>query len=134
MDTLIKLLRIRGYKIFMRNHETYTMIEGEEVQMTLREKVKRVMVPSGHGWQTADYSLTNTLIFKVRISYHEVEWKDDKLPIEKKLAKILAKMESWALQRKEERLIREKRWREEEELEKLRRAYQEKKRERIGHV
>ena len=124
MDTLIKLLRLRGHEIIVRNRETYAVIEGQEIQITLREKLKRTMVPTKYSWSEAEYSLTGVLAFRMHIFLHDVEWKDGRIPLEDQLAKILAKMEFRAKEHKERKLVWKKEREEEEELERLKREYE----------
>lgn len=50
MDTLIKLLRLRGHDIKIEDRKTYVLIKKEKLQITLKEKLKMVQVPGKSSW------------------------------------------------------------------------------------
>lgn len=85
--------------------------------MQLREKNKRVPKPSNFSWQEYDYIPTGILILALKISWQNIECKDDKQPLEKQLSKMIAKLEAKAIEEKEkhlrwekERIIREEQY------------------------
>jgi hypothetical protein len=95
MDTFIKLLRVRGHRIVIKNGETFVFVGEQDVKINFREKTKRIVVTEGkYNRQHSEYHPTGVLSFHARISYtNDIEWKDGKLPLEKQLAKIITKIE-----------------------------------------
>ncbi|MCW3070758.1 MAG: hypothetical protein JWO44_648 [Bacteroidetes bacterium] len=59
-----------------------------------------------------NYVPSGILVFSVRISYHNIEWTDGRLPLEKQLSKIVAKIEIKGAEEKEMHL----RWEKEREI------------------
>jgi hypothetical protein len=116
MDTLIKLLKKRGFSIKINGKNTYAVLEKEELQISLREKFERI--PSENSW-SSDSRPTGILVFSLRVSYRASEWKDGKLLLEEQLMNILTKIEVKSKEEKEERIEREKRWAQQEEEERL---------------
>jgi hypothetical protein len=129
MDTLIKLMRARGHDVIIKENASYIIIYGEQFDISLREKRKRI--PS-NDWMTR-YQPTGELIFSVRLGYvDKMEWIDGKnIPIEHRLSAILAKLEmkskeeiAWQIeieksrqeQREKERIIAELEARRQKEL------------------
>ncbi|MDP1801811.1 MAG: hypothetical protein Q8L81_10690 [Bacteroidota bacterium] len=93
MDTFIKLIRLRGHKVIQENR-TFILIDDIRLEISLREKMKRVMLDTKYSWKTAEDSPSGKLCFRIKErSYRIYEWKDGKLPIEKQLSKILAFIE-----------------------------------------
>jgi hypothetical protein len=118
MDTLIKLLRHRGHT-FRRDRNNYgphIVINDVEFHFYLREVQKRI--PSKKLYESSSYLPTGILVLKIGESYKAKEWKDGKIPIEKQLAKIVAKMELDAQKELE--------WREECRLDKIQREEEKK--------
>jgi hypothetical protein len=109
MDTLVKLLKYRGYEIVQENGETKVEIRGIRIPFRLREATKRV--PSSDKWRTADYVPTGEFILKTGQWSSDKEWRDSKIKLEDQLPKILAKLELDAekekLQKEESRKFRE---------------------------
>lgn len=113
-DTLIKALRARGHEIRFRNRETYVIVEGHDLKILFREKMKKEVVKDGNLDRTV-YQPTGILSFQL-YSYPNKEWKDGTLPLEQQLSKIISKLELaaryWTLlrmqQKKEEDVRKEK--------------------------
>ena len=101
MDTLIKALRLRGHQINTSRHNTTVNINGQDVPIGLREKTKRVKRESNSSWDSYDYVPVGILIIKVIESYSNKEISDNKLPLEKQLAHIIASFELWAKEKSE---------------------------------
>ncbi|MBL4656038.1 MAG: hypothetical protein JKY33_09480 [Bacteroidia bacterium] len=123
MDTFIKLIQARNHQIRLKYGETYLVVEGEEIQISMREKRKRTMV-EGKYYSEAQYSLTGMLYIKMGPSYRPTEWTDVKQPLENQLSKILARVElegkelkAWRLQCETDRKEREKQRQIQQELE-----------------
>jgi len=119
MDTFIKVIQKRGHSITFKNHTSLIQIQEEAFEFNLREKLKRVPKPKAteSSWQEYDYFSTGILTFNVKISWQNVEWKDGKLPIEKQLAKIIAKLEIKEEELKQRAIEREIHWAKEKEKE-----------------
>lgn len=100
MDTFVKLLRYRGHTIAKEHHDTCVLIDSIYIQFDLREATKRV--PSTEKWRTADYVPTGEFIFKVGRYSREKEWRDGKVKLEALLARIVAKLELYAQDEKEQ--------------------------------
>lgn len=106
MDTFIKAIKARGHEIKFRNRESYIIVFGTEMEITFREKLKRVVIKDT--WERTDYVPTGILSFRAKIWFQNTEWNDGKVPVEKQLAKIIAKLEIRGKELAEEELIREK--------------------------
>ncbi|PBQ33905.1 hypothetical protein CNR22_19650 [Sphingobacteriaceae bacterium] len=93
MDTLIKAFIQRGHQVVLKNNLTFIVVFGEEFEVNLREKIKRVPKPSNYSWQEYDYVPTGKLAFIAKISWRNVEWKDGTVLLENQIARIIAKLE-----------------------------------------
>jgi hypothetical protein len=100
MDTFAKLLRYRGHTIAKEHRDTCVLIDSIYIQFDLREATKRV--PSTEKWRTADYVPTGEFIFKVGRYSREKEWRDGKVKLEALLARIVAKLELYAQDEKDQ--------------------------------
>ncbi len=113
MDSFIKLIRVRGHKL-IQQEETLVVINGEQLEVSIREKMKRVMVETKFNWKTAEDSPTGILCFSIKErSYRIYEFKDGKLPLEKQLSKILAFLETKSKEIIDENLKIKEYWEEE---------------------
>jgi hypothetical protein len=121
MDTFIKVIENRGHKIINRNRKTYIIIEGEDIELTLREQVKRIPKEKKdeYDWRNYDYISTGLLQFTGTRFSHRNEISDGKQPIEKQLAKFIAKLEIRGHELCLESIEREKRWAIEREIERI---------------
>lgn len=115
MDAFIKLLRKRGHNIIIRNNVTYAVVDSIEFKVSVKEKMKHV-VGVKTSWGSTVLHPTGLLAIKID-GYHGREWMDRKLPIEQRLANILAKLEIEAEKEKQWRIKLEinRKIREEEE-------------------
>ena len=95
MDTFIKAIRARGHSIKIEYSKTYVEIEGEDIEVCLLEKVKRVATYVKDG--RTDYQATGNLAFKLG-SWNKFEWTDGKKTLEEQLPAIIAKLEFKAKQ------------------------------------
>jgi hypothetical protein len=131
-DTIIKLLRARNHDVILKSHETYAMINGEEIQIILRERMKMVKKENNHSWNTYDYHPSGKLAFvcKGEHSYDQKEFLDGTMLIEERLSHILAWLELKAEKKKQYRLELEEIWRiQREEREKEEELIQRKEKE-----
>ena len=110
MDTLIKALRKRGHDIEIKNDKTYVRIDGQEIEIRFREKLKKEIVKGTH-YDNTEYRPTGILAFQIG-RYHDKEWKDGTILIEEMLSKIIVKLELIAQEQKE----RELHWKREREI------------------
>lgn len=108
MDTFIKVMEQRGHVFQFKNDSAHLLIYGEEVAISIREKNNRIPKPKTGSWQEYDYIPSGILVFSVRISYHNIEWTDGRLPLEKQLSKIVAKIEIKGAEEREGTIRREK--------------------------
>ncbi|WP_281239963.1 hypothetical protein [Flavobacterium praedii] len=100
MDTLTKLLRYRGHTIAKENHDTCILIDGIYIDFDLREATKRIPATTPHGF--SEYIPTGELILKIGKYSGEKEWRDGKVKIEELLARIVAKLEIYAQEKKKQ--------------------------------
>lgn len=107
MDAIIKLLRARQYEILCKNYKTYAALDGEEIEIRLRERNKVSSVKSQ--WGSRQLESTKKLIFIIG-DYHRKEIGDGKEPLESKISTILAIIDTEAEQLKQQRIENEK-WR-----------------------
>ncbi len=117
LDAFVKLLKARGHQITFKNNLTYLIVAEEEIPMALKERRNRTMV-QGKYYPQAQYSPSNVLYFKIGTSYWVREFSDTTIPLEDKLAKIVAWLEVESqrkkIERAEIRAYHEKRERERE--------------------
>jgi hypothetical protein len=106
MDTLIKLLHERGHLIENKYDKTYVLIFEQKIEISLKEKLKRVEVPTDYSWVYHEYRPTGILTFRVE-DYNQKMWEDGKELIERRLADILAYIELKAAKKREEWLYYE---------------------------
>lgn len=130
MDTLIKSLRARGHEYFVGTRENYVSINGEEIQIALREKTSQTN--STNRRTKYAYIPTGLFVLKTGRWSHKKEWTDGKQLLEHQISAIIAWMEAladkniqenkkWEINRKvreeEERKEREWQQRKDKELE-----------------
>lgn len=99
MDTFTKLIRHRGHTFSKEYGNTGVLIDGIFIEIDLREASKRIPATTQYG--SSEYIPTGEFIFKIGKYYHEKEWRDNKIKIEKHLAKIVAKLELIAKEKNE---------------------------------
>lgn len=107
LDTFIKVLKARGHEMKIKNSEVVFIIENDEYELAIREKLKRSthIKPGNYSY---DYTPTNILILKTGRFSNQQEWSDGKLPLESKISAIVAGIEFKA---KQWRLELEEAWR-----------------------
>lgn len=117
MDTFTKLIRHRGHTFSKEYGNTGVLIDGIFIEIDLREASKRIPATTKYG--SSEYIPTGEFIFKIAKYYHEKEWRDSKIKIEKHLAKIVAKLELIAKEKNE--------WKESARIANLKREEEEKR-------
>tara|TARA_R110000850_G_scaffold218852_3_gene344467 strand:+ start:69960 stop:71084 length:1125 start_codon:yes stop_codon:yes gene_type:complete len=106
MDTFIKLFKKRGHQI-IANRETKIVISGEEYEIRLTEKHKRVKNTSS-SYPEFELIPTGFLCLKLDYVYPDKQWTDTATkPIEEKLTDILAWFEIRAEKDRIERIKRD---------------------------
>lgn len=101
-DILIKTFRACGHEIIVDNHHTTAIIDGENFHISLREKLKRVEVPSRPAWDRYTQVPTNLLVLKWDY-YISKEWTDGSTKLEEQISKIIQWFEAKAVALKDER-------------------------------
>jgi hypothetical protein len=123
MDTFIKAMEKRGHLFQLKNESARVIIFGEEFEIAIREKNKRIPKPkTNSSWQEYDYIPSGILVFSLRISYHNIEWTDGKNPLENQLSKIIAKLEIKGAEERDRHLRWEKEREIKEEQDRIKRA------------
>lgn len=125
MDTLIKTLESRGHFLEIRNGKTNVVIEGQQIEVQFREKLRKEIV-KGERWNTANFLPTGLLAFQIN-GFNNKEWKDGTVQIEDQLSKILARLEKIGQEKKLRELERIKEKEINEAKEKIRKDYEQRK-------
>jgi len=116
MDTLIKCLRKRGHNVFIDGYSSCVNVGNQKINIHLREKQKREIVPTKYNSENTEYHPTGILIFQ----YYEHSWRrtdvpEGKFQMENMVGIIIAKLEVKAINMKAERIELEKGWAEQAE-------------------
>lgn len=101
MNALINLLSYRGHTIKVTDSETFAVVDGIEINVSLREATKRVPPPADKSYLSGDYVPVGDFILKVGRWSSEKEWRDGKVKLETLLARIMAWLELHAVKEKE---------------------------------
>jgi hypothetical protein len=120
MDLLIKLLRFKKHDLIVEQRNTYAVVEGEKIQISLGEKNKRVEFMEDKRL-VRDLHPTGCLFLRREGSYYKKEWKDGKVALEDQLLKIVNDLEQTSTEMKEERIRMKKAQEEREEQERIKR-------------
>lgn len=94
MDKIIKLLKLRGHNIIVKENTTYAFVKGEEIKIRFREKLKKIVTKhEKYSWNNTEYITSDILSFKID-EYPEKEFNDSSNQLlEEQLPKILTKLE-----------------------------------------
>jgi hypothetical protein len=103
MNSLIKLLKARNNNIKVDSRGTFVIIDNEQLEILLKEKMK--IVPSQDRWSSQQYQSSGRLALQL-VKIDSKDWEDGKLAIEEQLPSILAKLEIEAKKRKERAIER----------------------------
>lgn len=126
MDTLIKALMARGHKFKINAGKTFLIIDGQEIVICLREKLKRVIIKGTH-YDSSKKIASGILSIRMDESYRVKEWADGKKPLELHLASIIASLELKATKMTEEQVAWEKHRVEQAEKDRIAKELQERK-------
>ena len=92
MDAFIKLSKARGHQWEINRSDTKITINGEKYGVRCREKTNRQIIETGSSWSRSELVPNGILSLKLD-NFHDKEWKDGKIPLEKQLSKIMAAFE-----------------------------------------
>jgi hypothetical protein len=102
----MKVLRFKGHELVVEKSQTFVVIDGEKIQISLGEKNKRVEYIDEYKQQTKDYHPSGVLYLKKEgRSYSSKEWKDGprKGLLEDQLLNIVDDLVEIAREEKEEK-------------------------------
>ena len=99
MDALIKLLWVRGHILDVQGYKTYVMINEQQIEIRLVEKVKMVKIDDR--WCSTKFHPSGILTFRFE-QFLKDEWVSGLKPLEDQLPNILLKLESEAKRSKGE--------------------------------
>ena len=134
MDTLLKVIEIRGHKVIIKGRSTYVVIQDEEIEIKLREKLKRIPIESNYSWQQYDHVHSGILSFVMEKSFYQVVWQDGKIPLEKQLARIIARIEIKGEEKKQYKIACEKHRAERAEKERIAEQKRKRKEKEFSNV
>ncbi len=120
MDTLVKVLIARGHGVQIRYGETIVTVQGEEIEIRLREKLDKSIIKEGR-WDRSIYKPSGILIFQIKDIWSK-EWADGKHSLEERLPRIVASLELKGMKMHTDRIERDRRHAEKEERERIHRA------------
>jgi hypothetical protein len=131
MDSLIKLLKYRGHNVQIGRYDIEAVVDGIEIQLYLREALKRI--PGTKLYESSTYIYTGELILQIGQYSSKKEWRDNKSALlEDILARIVAKLELYAKEKKEwEERCRLNRIKQEKEAEIIK-IYQERRQKELS--
>jgi hypothetical protein len=132
-NSLIKLLRLRSHDVMIRNQRTYAIIEGEEIEIALREKLRVEKSLDRNSWSTNNYYPTDKLILKIGWLYIK-EFMDGKNTLEELLPDILAHLEYRGQKEKEDRIQREIESAKQQERDRIRKEQEARKNKELDDV
>lgn len=130
MDTLIKLLRMKGDDIIVSDSSTYAVINGEQLKILFREKLQ--MEERNDSWGGHDYTPTGKLSLKVD-EFSQMEWVDGLGKLEDQLPKILYKLNLKGKREKERSLYHQKQREKRDEINRKAAAIQKTKEEELDN-
>lgn len=90
MDTLIKVLKRKGYDIRIESNETILLINQQQIKIALREKTKVVQTGT-KSWERTNEPI-GKFVLKIE-SWGSKEWTEGNFSLEEKLPEIIAGIE-----------------------------------------
>lgn len=127
MDLIIKLLRFKWHSIVVKQSDTFAVIDGERISISLRERNRRVEYLNDYKHLTRDNHPTGSLYFRKEGNYFsKKDWKDGKIPLEDQLLAIIDVLVDTAREMKEQRARWKKAEEEREEQVRLEREFAQK--------
>lgn len=128
MDTLIKAVHARGHTFEVGHDGTFILLHGEKIQVSLKEKTRRVEVPNKYNPSSPNHEFEPTGVLGFQIEdWERFSWKDNSLPIEEQLSKIIARIEFQGKKKMKETIRRNKEHEERERQAQLRRDLEKQK-------
>lgn len=133
MDTLIKILRKRGYEMGIKCGQTHVLIYGQEIEIKLREK-NRVVDEPKDPYSSRTLEPTGILSFMIEPShYHQKIINDGQDKLENKIKSIIEKLEALGELKREQHIKNEEWHRQYEEQKRIEREQQEKKEKELSN-
>lgn len=90
MDTLIKLIQLRGHNVEVNSDKTYAMINGQKMEICFKERLKKVVVPTTF-WSHTEFHPAGLLFQNGGLLWKRMD--DGKLMVEDQLSKLFATLE-----------------------------------------
>jgi len=118
MDTFIMIIEKRGHKI-SSNNNSCLLIQGESIEIRLSEKLRREPTKDEKSWHKFDFFPTGIFFLYAEGLYHQVTAKDGKLPLEKQLPSIIARLEIMGEKLKQQSIEREIRHQQQQEQKRI---------------
>ncbi|HEY0740244.1 MAG TPA: hypothetical protein VGD40_02245 [Chryseosolibacter sp.] len=135
MDLLIKVLRCKGHALIVEQHQTFAVLDSEKIQISLREKNRRVEYLNQYQYKTSDNHPTGVLYFKKEgSSFKARQWSEGpkKGQLEDQLLVIVEDLAEIAREQKEQKMQWEKQRLEQVERDRLRHEFQERQRRELA--
>lgn len=134
MDLLIKLLRFKKYDLIVEQRNTFAVIDGEKIQISLGEKNRRVEFLNENKRSEKENHPTGVLFLRKEGSHsNRREWKDGKVLLEDQLLKIVDELVAIAGEQKGDRARWKKAQEEREEEARVKRELEMKQRTELAH-
>jgi len=105
--------------VIINDSGTFAVIEGENIKISLREKLRVEKTAGTYSWNTYKYFPTGKLILRIDKYSQTKDFIDGEKTLEEKLAVIIAELEYRGQKEKEERIEREIRRAKREEILKI---------------
>jgi len=102
IDAFVKLSEARGHEFLLNHSQTRIKINEELIPISFREKCNRKSVNT-HSWPSTILVPNGKLSVKIAKPYSSTEWIEGKDSIEEKLPKIVAALELYSENEKNER-------------------------------
>lgn len=129
IDMLIKVLRFKGHDLVVERHQTFVVIDGEKIQVSIGEKTKRVEYIDEHNRAAKEHHPSGVLYLrKEGSSYSAKEWREGPRngPLEDRLILIVNDLVEIARQAKQEREESNRRYEAQAEKDRIERERREK--------
>lgn len=129
MDMLMKVLRFKGHDLVVERHQTFVVIDGEKLQISIGEKTKRVEYLDEQNRPATDHHPSGALYLrKEGSSYDAKEWREGPRlgALEDRLVSIIDDLVEMAQQQKQDREEAIRRREEQAENERIKRERKEK--------
>ncbi|AMM51211.1 hypothetical protein TH61_08520 [Rufibacter sp. DG15C] len=123
MDALVKSLKLRGHQIRITHYSTLAVVEGEEFEISLREKLTRIAEKTTR-WGSHSYVPSGILIFKIGPNYRSKEWRDGKQLLEDYLSEIIGTLQLKGQKEKEARIQMQIEEKERQERDRIQREHE----------